>query len=211
MIAQLTGTLLRIEGTSNVIVDVSGVGYQVTVPGTVASSLPDPGASITLLTHMVGRVQPDFEMTLYGFSSSQQLGVFRMLINVQGVGARVAIAMLSTMDSDELARAVATNDTKTLTRVPGVGPKLAQRLCLELGDSMASLAFEQRTARAEAGKKTAVENASYEDVIEALVGLGYSRADSRKAADSVFANAADKTNTSALISAGLQLLASPKK
>ena len=211
MIAQLTGVFLRIEGTSNVILDVNGVGYQVTVPGTVASSLPDPGARITLLTHMVGRVQPDFEMTLYGFTSNQQLGVFRMLINVQGVGARVAIAMLSTMESDELARAVSTNDTKTLTKVPGVGPKLAQRLCLELGDSMASMAFEQRSQRSEAGKKTAAENASYEDLIEALVGLGYSRSDSRKAADSVFANAADKTNTSALISAGLQLLAAPKK
>ncbi len=211
MIAQLTGVLLRIEGASNVILDVNGVGYQVTVPATVASALPDVGARVTLLTHLVGRVQPDFEMTLYGFSSNQQLGVFRMLIGVQGVGARVAMAMLSTMAADELARAVSTSDTRTLTKVPGVGPKLAQRLCLELGDSMASMAFEQRTARSEAGKKTAAENAAYEDVLEALVGLGYSRADARKAADTVFANAADKANTSALISAGLQLLSGSKR
>ena len=210
MIAQLTGILLRVEG-ANVILDVGGVGYQVTAPVTVLTSLPEPGSNTTLLTHLVGRVQPDFEMTLYGFQTQHQLHSFRALTGVQGVGAKVALAMLSTLDVTDLARALSTNDTKLLTRVPGVGPKLAQRLCLELGDSMASYTFEQRAERADAGKKTAAENAAYEDVIEALVGLGYSRQDARRSTDHVWSTAADRSNTSVLISAALQQLNSGKR
>jgi len=210
MIAQLTGRLVRIDGSS-IILDVGGVGYQVVVPVTVLTTLPEPGQKATLLTHMVGRVQPDFEITLYGFATSRQLHCFRALTGVQGVGAKVALAMLSTLEVDELARALSTSDTKLITKVPGIGPKLAQRLCLELGDAMASFAFTQRAERSEAGKKTADENAAYEDVIEALVGLGYSRQDARRAADSVTSTAADKINTSALISAGLQFLTAGKR
>jgi len=210
MIAQLSGTILRTEGSS-VVLDVGGVGYQVTVPVNVLAGLPESGAKATLLTYLVGRVQPDFEMTLYGFITDRQLRTFRSLLGVQGVGAKVALAMLSTLEADELARAISTNETKLLTKVPGVGPKLAQRLCLELGDSMAAMSFERRTERSAATNKTADENASYEDVIEALVGLGYSRADSRRAADAVFTSAANKTDTAALIAAGLQHLTSGRK
>jgi Holliday junction DNA helicase RuvA len=210
MIAQLTGTVLRTEGNC-VVLDVGGVGYQITVPVSVLAGLPETGAKATLLTHLVGRVQPDFELTLYGFITDRQLRTFRALIGVQGVGAKVALAMLSTLEVDELARAISTNETKLLTKVPGVGPKLAQRLCLELGDSMAAMSFERRAERAAATSKTADENASYEDVIEALVGLGYSRADSRRATDAVFSMAAIKTDTPALISAGLQFLTSGKR
>jgi Holliday junction DNA helicase RuvA len=210
MIAQLTGIVLRTEANC-VVLDVSGVGYQITVPVNVLAGLPEPGAKATLLTHLVGRVQPDFEMTLYGFITDRQLRTFRSLIGVQGVGAKVALAMLSTLEVDELARAISTNETKLLTKVPGVGPKLAQRLCLELGDSMAAMSFERRAERAAATSKTADENASYEDVIEALVGLGYSRADSRRATDTVFSTAANKTDTPALIAAGLQFLTGGRK
>src|ERR1700722_13660235 len=100
MIAQLTGTLLRIEG-STVVLDVGGVGYQIVVPVTVLASLPEPGAKATLLTHLVGRVQPDFEITLFGFANQKQLHSFKALTGVQGVGAKVALAMLSTLDVEE--------------------------------------------------------------------------------------------------------------
>ncbi len=210
MIAQLIGIVVRTEGNC-VVLDVGGVGYQITVPVNVLAGLPETGAKATLLTHLVCRVQPDFEMTLYGFISDRQLRTFRALIGVQGVGAKVALAMLSTLEVDELARAISTNETKLLTKVPGVGPKLAQRLCLELGDSMAAMSFERRAERVAATSKTADENVSYEDVIEALVGLGYSRADSRRATDAVFAAAPNKTDTPALISAGLQFLTAGRK
>ncbi|MCW3053911.1 MAG: Holliday junction helicase subunit RuvA [Chthonomonadales bacterium] len=210
MIAQLTGTIVRIEG-NGVVLDVGGVGYEVIVPIPTLAALPEAGGKATLRTHLVGRVQPDFDMTLYGFLDPQDLRAFRILLGVSGVGAKVALAMLSTLKVDELARAVSTSDTKTITKVPGVGPKLAQRLCLELGDKMAAFVFEQKVDRAVASQQTAEENAVHEDIIEALVGLGYGRPDARRAADTVFAKSTDKTNAASLISAALQLLTSGKR
>jgi Holliday junction DNA helicase RuvA len=210
MIAQLTGTIVRIEGNV-VVLDVSGVGYEIVVPIPTLSGLPDVGGKATLRTHLVGRVQPDFDMTLYGFLDAQELRAFRVLLGVSGVGAKVALAMLSTLKVDELARAVSTTDTKTITKVPGVGPKLAQRLCLELGDKMAAFVFEQKVDRAIASQQTAEENAIHEDIIDALVGLGYGRPDARRATDMVFAKSLDKTNANALISAALQYLTSAKR
>ena len=210
MIAQLTGTVVRIEGNS-VVLDVGGVGYEIVVPIPTLAGLPEVGGKTTLRTHLVGRVQPDFEMTLYGFLNAQELRAFRILLGVSGVGAKVAIAMLSTLSVDELARAVSTTDTKIITKTPGVGPKLAQRLCLELGDKMAAFVFEQKVDRAVASQQTAEENAIHEDIIDALVGLGYGRPDARRAADQVFAKSTDKANASALIGAALQILTSGKR
>ena len=210
MIAQLTGTIVSIEG-NGVVLDVGGVGYEVMVPIPTLAGLPEAGGKVTLRTHLVCRVQPDFDMTLYGFLDPQELRAFRILLSVSGVGAKVAIAMLSTLQVDEIARAVSTTDTKTITKVPGVGPKLAQRLCLELGDKMAAFVFEQKVDRAVASQQTSEENAIHEDIIDALVGLGYGRPDARRAADQVFAKSTDKTNASSLISAALQLLTSGKR
>lgn len=202
MIAQLSGVVARVEANS-VILDVGGVGYQVFVPVTVLSALPEGGGKFTLVTHLIVR---EDEMTLYGFANATELQAFKILLGVSGVGPKVALALLSTLDVGELARALSTNDTRQITKVPGVGPKLAQRLCLELGDKMAAFAFEQRAERAAAGKQTEQENANYEDVIEALVNLGYSRADSRRAADRAIANASDRTDFSALLRQALNLL-----
>lgn len=206
MIAQLTGTLLSAEGNS-IIVDVGGVGYHVFVPVNVLTTLPETGSKVTLATHLIiGAKTP--EMTLYGFRATADLRAFKLLISTSGVGPKVALALLSTLDVSELARALSTNDTRAITVVPGVGPKLAQRLCLELGDKMAAFAFEQKAARAEGGKQTAAENAAHDDVVEALVGLGYSRADGKRAADRVSAAAPDRADTASLITAALKLLTS---
>ncbi len=210
MIAQITGKVLRTEANS-VVLDVGGVGFQVYVPVTVLNALPDEGETATLLTHLAGRVQPDFDLTLYGFLEAQDLHAFKILIGVSGVGAKVALALLSTLSVAELSRALSTNDTKMVTRVPGVGPKLAARLCVELGDKMAAFAFEQKVERTVASRQTEQENAAYEDVVEALVGLGYSRADARRAADRTVAAATDKTDAGPLIGAALQFLTSGKR
>jgi Holliday junction DNA helicase RuvA len=210
VIAQLTGKVARTEANS-VVLEVGGVGYLVYVPVTVLSNLPAAGGKLTLMTHLVGRVQPDFEVALYGFTDAEQLRTFKILLGVSGVGAKVGLALLSTLSVAEIAHALATNDIKLVTRVPGIGPKLAQRLCLELGDKMAAFAFEQRAERAAAGQRTAQENASYEEAIDALVGLGFGRQDSRRAVDHVFAHAADKTDTAALVSAALQFLTGGKR
>ena len=209
MIAQLTGLVVRTEANS-VILDVNGVGYQCYVPATVLANLPEANVKMTLATHVVTRGQPDFEMTLYGFLNSTDSLVFKMLISATGVGPKVALAMLSTLTVDELSRALSASDTRLLTKVPGVGPKLAQRLCLDLGDKMAVFAFDQKVERTEAGKQTSEENAAYEDAIEGLIGFGFSRLDVRKAVDRASANVADKTDAASLITSALALL-NPKK
>lgn len=209
MIAQLTGQVLRVENGA-VVLDVGGIGFQVFSTAAILDSLEE-GSNVTLQTYLVGRVQPDFDLALYGFRESSELKAFRMLLDVSGVGAKVAIALLSTFSVGELARALSSNDSKTLTKTSGVGPKLAQRMCLELGDKMAAFVFTEKTERAEATANASQENAIYEDVLEGLVGLGYSRADARRAADKVFASAQDRTNTTALLSAALQLLNSGKR
>ena len=206
MIAQLTGNVVRSEASS-VILDVNGVGYLVHVPVTVLSNLPESGQKLTLQTHLVVR---EDDMTLYGFAAPTDLAVFKILLGTSGVGPKVALALLSTLEIPELARALSTADTRVITKVPGVGPKLASRMCLELGDKMTAFAFEQKTERAGAKTQTAQENAVHEESIEALISLGYSRADARKALDRVFANATDRTNTGAIVSSALRLLTGNK-
>ena len=204
MIAQLTGLVARTEGSS-VILDVNGVGYQVFVPATVLSALPEANAKTTLVTHLIVR---EDEMTLYGFLQQMDLQAFRILLGVSGVGPKVALALLSTLDVGELSRALSTADTRMITKVPGVGPKLAQRMCLELGDKMSAFVFEDKIKRAEGGKQTAEENLAYEQAIEGLVTLGYGRPDAKKAVQRAFENATDRTNAGALVSAAMRLLTS---
>ena len=207
MIAQLTGTLARSE-SSSVILDVGGVGYQVFVPSPTLSSLPEVGGKMTLQTHLIVR---EDDLSLYGFSTTVDLAAFKLLLSASGVGPKVALALLSTLDVSELARALSTSDTKSITRVPGVGPKLAQRLCLELGDKMAAFAFERKVDESQSGPKTSDQNATFEDVIDALAGLGYSRADARRAAERAIAATGGDADAGALISTALQLLTGTRK
>jgi Holliday junction DNA helicase RuvA len=201
LIAQLTGLVAGTEANS-VVLDVSGVGYLVYVPSSVLSVLPALGGRATL--HTVMAVRED-DITLYGFASPDERHAFQILTSVTGVGPKVGLAMLSVYDTAELARAISSNDTKTLTRIPGVGPKLAQRVCLELGERMAELAFAQRVDALTA-RQTPEQNAAFDDVVEALVNWGYSRTDSKKAAERAISAAADKSNTPDLIRAALNLL-----
>ena len=204
MIAQLTGLVARTEGSS-VILDVNGVGYHVFVPATVLSALPEANIKTTLITHLIVR---EDEMTLYGFLQQMDLQAFRILLGVSGVGPKVALALLSTLDVGELARALSTSDTRLITKVPGVGPKLAQRMCLELGDKMSAFVFEDKIQRAGSSKQTTEENLAYEQAIEGLVSLGYGRPDAKKAVQRAFENATDRTNAGVIVSAALRMLTS---
>ena len=172
MIAQVTGVVVRIEANT-VILDTGGVGYQIMVPAGVLSDLPAVGEKTTLITHFTLRGQPDLEATLYGFRDPGELRAFKILLGASGVGPKAALALLSTLTVEELARALSTNDTRLISKAPGIGPKLASKMCLELGDKMASFAFEEKAERSAANQKTAAENAAYEDALDALVNLGY--------------------------------------
>jgi Holliday junction DNA helicase RuvA len=210
LIAQLTGTVARVTPQGNVILDVNGVGYKVSVPASVLEALPSPpplapatitpatssgGQRLTLVTHTLVR---EDDLSLFGFTSDEDLEVFELLLTVSGIGPRVALALLSALPSDELARAAAGEDVRTLTRVPGVGAKTAQRLVLELKDKLAALALRRRgsTGRnsddllvppagaagaAAAGKDPA--QAVLEDVIAALLNLGYNKPEASRAAE----------------------------
>jgi Holliday junction DNA helicase RuvA len=187
---------------NSVVLDVSGVGYLVYVPSSVLASLPPVGGKAML--HTVMSVRED-DITLYGFATPDERHAFQILTSVTGVGPKVALAMLSVYDTAELAGAISTNDTKSLTRIPGVGPKLAQRVCLELGERMAEMAFARRVD-ALASRQSPEQSAAFEDIIEALVNLGYGRSDSKRAAERAIAAATDKTNTPELIRVALNLL-----
>jgi Holliday junction DNA helicase RuvA len=202
MIAQLTGSVLRKDAAS-LVLDVNGVGYLVFVPSPLLESSAEPGAKLSLATHLVVR---EDELTLYGFARPIELEAFRLLLSVTGVGPKVALAMLSTLDVSDLARALSTNDVRAITQAPGVGPKLAQRLCLDLGDKMAAFVFEKRAERMEAGRQTALQNAAREETIEALINLGYGRADARRAADRAAAAADNGADTATLVNAALKIL-----
>lgn len=203
MIAQLTGDVAGTEANS-VVLDVGGVGYLVYVPSSVLSSLPAPGGKVTL--HTVMAVRED-DITLYGFASPDERHTFHLLTSVTGVGPKVGLAMLSVYDTAELARAISSGDAKALTRIPGVGPKLAQRVCLELGERMAELSFTRRVDDL-TSRQTPQENEAFEDVVEALVNLGYSRPDSKRAAERAISAATNKSNTAELMRSALNLLTS---
>lgn len=202
MIARLVGTLAHAEANI-VIIDVAGVGYKVSVPVNTLGQLGAVGAPVTLYIHTSVR---EDDIALYGFSSMDQQKVFELLLGVSGIGPKVALSILSGMEVSALADAVAAGDVRTLTRVPGLGPKNAQRLVLELREKMQLMAFERRADQQAATRTRLPEDVIVADVVDGLTNLGYNRNDARKAAERAMGDAADKTNTASLLRAALNLL-----
>lgn len=128
MIGRLRGTLV-VVGATGVVIDVGGVGYEVALTAAALGDLPPIGEEAVIHTHL--HVRED-QMSLFGFTSLDQRDLFRLLIGVSGVGPKVAMAILGTMTTDDLRRAVATDDVAALTAVPGIGKRSAQKLLLEL-------------------------------------------------------------------------------
>jgi Holliday junction DNA helicase RuvA len=161
MISRLTG-LLAEKSPPHVLVDVNGVGYEVQVPMSTFYNLPELGAKVTLLTQFI--VREDAQQ-LFGFLTAAERESFRELIKISGVGPRIALALLSGLSSNELAQAVAAQDTSRLVKVPGIGKKTAERLLLELKGKLAP-------ALATPGFAAASDTQA--DILQALVALGYS-------------------------------------
>src|ERR687886_2030552 len=135
MIAHLSGTLLAKHATS-VIVDVGGVGYEVTIPVTTFYDLGEPNTPVRLRVYT--HVRED-ALQLFGFRTERERELFTLLISVSGIGPKSAVAMLSGMSADEIVTAIRTNNYARLTSIPGVGRKTAERLVIELRDKMAAL------------------------------------------------------------------------
>ena len=159
MIGRLTGILLE-KTPPQVVIDVHGIGYEVDVPMSTFFNLPALGDKATLLTHFVVREDGQF---LFGFASTEERYAFRQLIKISGVGARMALAVLSGLSVGELAEAIARQEVGRLTKVPGIGKKTAERLLLELKGKLAdALPTAQRAA-----------DDNQHDIINALLALGY--------------------------------------
>ena len=161
MIGRLHGKLLE-KNPPQILIDVSGVGYEVDVPMSTFCNLPEVGGELTLHTNFV--VREDAEL-LYGFATLAERAVFRALIKISGVGPKIALALLSGITVDQLKDAVDRGETGLLTKVPGIGKKTAERLVLELKGKLAG------TGAATAAVPTSGARA---DVAAALIALGYS-------------------------------------
>ena len=159
MIGRLTGILAE-KNPPQIVLDVNGVGYELDVPMSTFYNLPGNGEKVTLLTHFIVREDGQF---LYGFASESERYAFRQLIKISGVGARMALAVLSGLSVGDLAQAIARQESGRLTKIPGIGKKTAERLLLELkgklADALPSAAF-------------AVEDSQH-DILNALLALGY--------------------------------------
>lgn len=166
MIGRLAGRLIE-KRAPWIVVDCHGVGYEVEVPMTTIWSLPDLNSDVVLLTHLV--VREDAQL-LFGFATDAERDLFRALIKVSGVGAKVALAILSGIEADEFVRCVHENNTARLTALPGIGKKTAERLIVEMRDRVGDWA-PAVTAPAKLAGTSQADAVS--DAISGLIALGY--------------------------------------
>ncbi|HEV2199494.1 MAG TPA: Holliday junction branch migration protein RuvA [Bryobacteraceae bacterium] len=169
MIAHLRGTLLE-KHPNAVVIDVHGVGYELAIPVSAYSSLPDRGAPVQL--HVYTHVRED-AISLYGFPAAVDKALFEKLISVSGIGPSVAIKAMGGMTAADLASAIRSGAIEQLVRIPGVGKKTAERMVLELRDKLDLVGLPARTEAATAKSAFA---ANEEDVISALMNFGATRA-----------------------------------
>ena len=174
MIAHLRGKLLA-KHPNQAIVETAGVGYDVTISVPTFSDLPAAGAEVAL--HIHTHVREDL-IALYGFLRPSEKLLFEKLITVSGIGPKLAITILSGMAADEMVGAIRGNDIARLTRIPGIGKKTAERMVLELRDKLPEVSPSAAPA-------VPTMNATEEDVLSALVNLGYQRAAAEKALGTV--------------------------
>ncbi len=172
MIAQLTGTLL-FKSPQYLIIDVNGVGYRVLVSLTSFAALPEVGSTLTIHTHTYFR---DDGLSLFGFTTIEEKNLFQKLIAVSGVGPKIALTILSGIPAKELAQAISEQNVLRLKAIPGVGKKTAERIIIELKDKIikdfSSLEYQSANV-------SPIQ--FYDDVLSALINLGYQRQQAEKA------------------------------
>jgi len=202
MIGKLTGLAEQIED-GRCLIDVGGVGYVVFLSARSLSALPAPPARASLLIET--QVRED-AITLYGFIDSAERDWFRLLTTIQGVGSKVALAVLSALPPDKLASAIASADRAAITRAPGVGPKLAARLIAELRERIAAMPTGTSFAPVPILPATTTPTLAG-DAISALTNLGYRRGEAEQAVATTLATLGPDTTLDALIRDGLRRLA----
>lgn len=171
MIAQLTGQL-NTKKPPLILLDVHGVGYAIETSMVSFYQLPDTGSTITLHTHLWVR---EDAMRLYGFTTTQERDLFQCLIKVNGIGAKVALAILSNLEYHQLIASIEAQDAATLVKVPGIGPKTAQRLLLELQSALKG--FENSATLA---SQHHAPTQAAQEAVSALIALGYKSRDAER-------------------------------
>lgn len=195
MISFVKGELAEISENS-IVIDTNGLGIEVFVPASVMQELPGIGEEVKIYTHF--RVSED-AMSLYGFNSRQDLSMFEQLIGVSGIGPKGALSILSAMSPDDLRMAILSGDDKLIAQAPGIGPKTAQRVIVDLKDKVSAL----DVIGAEIKGKAAGLNSETAEVIEALVNLGYARTEATRVVRSL---AGENMNAETLLKEALRAL-----
>ena len=181
MYAYIKGELAEIDMDS-IVVETGGIGYRIFIAGNVFSALPGVGEEIKVYTYL--HLREDV-MILYGFLTKDDLEIFKLLITVSGIGPKGGLAILSTLDADDLRFAVLSQDAKAISKAPGIGAKTAQRVILELKDKISlEDAFEKKTEHVNHAVK-GQSNPVKEEAVMALTALGYSSTESLKAVSKV--------------------------
>ena len=205
MIAHLSGTLLAKQATS-VILDVGGVGYEVTIPLSTFYDLEDAGANVALRIYT--HVRED-ALQLYGFKTARERELFMRLISVSGIGAKLGITMLSGMSADEIIASIRTNNLARLTSIPGIGRKTAERLVLDLRDKIAALsspALEEEFGANTGATAPSTADAIRDDALSALQNLEYPKAAAEKAVTAAIQEGGD-LSVELILRRALRLLA----
>lgn len=186
MITHLCGTLLE-KQPPQLVVDVQGIGYEIDAPMTTFYRLPEIGVAVKLYTHLVIREDAH---TLYGFSTRDERTLFRSLIRVNGVGPKVALAILSGMEAPQFVRCITTHDIGALTRIPGIGKKTAERLVVEMQDRLPAtlgtvLNSTDNVKLGKNGISQSEHQTNIADAESALIALGYKPQEAAKAISAI--------------------------
>ncbi|MBR2241279.1 MAG: Holliday junction branch migration protein RuvA [Clostridia bacterium] len=177
MYAYIKGTL-EIKTTEYVVVETSGIGYKIFMSETAIDKLGEIGSLVKIHTYL--RVRED-DMSLYGFNTNEELRMFELLLSVSGVGAKSAIVILSNITPSSFALAVITDDVAKLKKIPGIGPKTAQRIILELKDKLKVIEDTEKDELEELLSKKEANNEKVSEAVSALQVLGYNRKEIEKA------------------------------
>ncbi|MBI4454543.1 MAG: Holliday junction branch migration protein RuvA [Acidobacteria bacterium] len=199
MIAQLSGRLV-LKKPNLIVVDVHGVGYEVHIPLSSFYPLPDTGNDVSLQTYT--HVRED-TLSLFGFLTERERLMFTRLIGIAGIGPKLAITILSGIPLEDFVVAVQKGDLFKLTTIPGVGKKTAERILLELKDKVADIAVA-------AGATEILPRTVQDDVISALMNLGYQRTNAEKAVKTIFEDGAAESSFEVILKASLKKLSGEK-
>jgi len=203
MIAWLEGCL-REKAPTRVVLDVQGVGYELQIPLSTFEALPGLGKTVALLVHTAVR---EDAIQLFGFATTLEKELFHLLLRASRVGPKLAQSVLSGMEPQRLLRVLREADAKGLQKAPGVGPKLAERIVVELRDEAEKLAGRLGATRSGAEPRTALTGDAGDELLSALVNLGYPRARAERVVEAALAEAPEEARLEALIRIALRRLA----